>query len=404
MLAEVPDRYENVSPLGLPGTLRLHIGIVHTTPRTERYPRPGGRAMTKDPSTRLAWADGVRGFCVLAVVLSHFILWGLEPVVGSAAQVFWEKASGQLTPIRMPTLFVLSGFLMSSRVRAGLKDRRAVTSAVTSYYIYVVWLAVFGLVALAGIYTGVSSWGSFVSQLLLPRTILWFVLGLALWTLVLGALHRVHPALVLVMLGILSIASFWMPGQNGVDQYTRILQYGFFFGLGVYGKPILVQLAAGKLWLATAGALAAYLGVRMIMSAGSGDAVIESTLPIVRDTAAVAVTIVLIAILCRARWVRTPLVWVGRRTLPIYVMHPLLIWSLAGFSGWESIIGIPGMAWVGPLLGTLAISLVAVGLYTVMTRTPLRVLFGLPTSVKRWLNSDTGRRRQEREPEPTIQN
>jgi peptidoglycan/LPS O-acetylase OafA/YrhL len=196
------------------------------------------------------------------------------------------------------------------------------------------------------------------------------------------------------MLGLLSIASFWLPGQNGVDQYNRILQYGFFFGIGVYGKPILVRLAAGKLWLATAGALAVYLGLRALMSARSGDAIIESTLPIVRDTAAVSVTIVLIAILCRARWVRTPLVWVGRRTLPIYVMHPLLIWSLAGISGWESIMGIPGLAWVGPILGTLAISLVAVGLYTVMIRTPLRVLFELPASVKRWLGNDSGERRQ----------
>jgi hypothetical protein len=87
-------------------------------------------------------------------VFSYFIIWGLEPVAGSGAQIFWEKASGQLTPIRMPTLFVLSGFLMSSRVRAGFKDRRAVTSAATSYYLYIVWLAVFGLVSLAGLYTG----------------------------------------------------------------------------------------------------------------------------------------------------------------------------------------------------------------------------------------------------------
>jgi peptidoglycan/LPS O-acetylase OafA/YrhL len=358
--------------------------------------------MTQGQTTRLAWADGVRGFCVLAVVLSHVIAWGLEPAVGSAAQVFWDKASGQLTPIRMPTLFVLSGFLLSSRVRAGLADRRALTSAGTSYYIYVVWLALYGLLAMAGLYTGVSSVSSFVSQLLLPQTILWFVLGLAFWTLLLGALHRVHPALILVGLGILSIASFWMPGQNGLDQYTRILQYGFFFGLGVYGKSGFGRLASGKLWLASAGALVLYLVVRLLMSVGQDVLVLEGPLTLFRDAGAVVVTIVVVALLCRGRWVRTPLVWVGRRTLPIYVMHPIVILCLARIAGWDSFIGIPGMAWTVPIFGTLVISLVAVFIHSLMRRTPLRVLFELPPALKRWLSSSAGDRRQEPAPRSEI--
>jgi peptidoglycan/LPS O-acetylase OafA/YrhL len=348
--------------------------------------------MTQSPVPRLVWADGVRGFCVIAVVLSHFIGWGLEPVRGSAADVFWETASGQLTPIRMPALFVLSGFLMSSRVKAGFSDRRAVTSAATSYYLYVVWLTLFGLISFVGLATGVSSWSDFLLQLLVPKTILWFVLALALWTVVLAALHRVPPAVLLTLLGMLSVASYWLPGQTGVDHYARILEYGFFFGLGVFGKPVLVFLAEGRHWFAAAGALAVYLGARAVMSAGSGDAVVEGTLPIVRDTAAVVVVIVVIATLCRASWVRAPLVWVGRRTLPIYVMHPLLIWALARTPGWESAIGIPGMAVVGPILATVAISLVAVGLYLVMIRTPLRALFELPSFVKRWLDPGSATR------------
>jgi peptidoglycan/LPS O-acetylase OafA/YrhL len=348
--------------------------------------------MTQSPVPRLAWADGVRGFCVIAVVLSHFIGWGLEPVRGSAADVFWETASGQLTPIRMPALFVLSGFLMSSRVKAGFADRRAVTSAVTSYYLYVVWLSLFGLISVAGLATGVAGWRDFLIQLLVPKTILWFVLGLALWTVVLTALHRVPPAVLLTLLGTLSVASYWLPGQAGVDHYARILEYGFFFGLGVFGKPVLVFLAEGRRWFATAAALAVYLGARVVMSARSGDAVVEGTVPIVRDTAAVVVVIVVIATLCRASWVRAPLVWVGRRTLPIYVMHPLLIWFLARLPGWESVIGSPGMAVVGPILATVAISLVAVGIHLVMIRTRLRALFELPPVVKRWLDPGSGAR------------
>jgi peptidoglycan/LPS O-acetylase OafA/YrhL len=352
--------------------------------------------MTQSQQTsRLFWADGVRGFCVLAVVLSHVIAWGLEPAVGSAAQVFWEKASGQLTPIRMPTLFVLSGFLLSSRVRAGLTDRRALTSVATSYYLYVVWLALFGLLAMAGLFTGVSSLGSFAVQLFLPQTILWFVLALALWTLILAVLHKANPVLMLVALAMLSIATFWMPGQNGLDQYTRILQYGFFFGLGVYGKVHLARLAAGKLWLSSTCALLVYLGVRLLMSAMSDDLVPEATLTIVRDTAAVVVTIVVIAMLCRVPGLRTPFVWVGRRTLPIYVMHPIVILCLAKLAGWEKFIGIPGMAWVVPILGTLCISLVAVGLHSLMMRTPLQVLFVLPPRVKRWLSRTSTRRNEE---------
>jgi peptidoglycan/LPS O-acetylase OafA/YrhL len=341
--------------------------------------------MTKNPTPRLPWADAVRGFCVLAVVLSHFIGWGLEPVAGTGAESFWEKASGQLTPIRMPTLFVLSGFLLSSRVRAGFTDRRALTSAATSYYLYVVWLALFGLIAAAGVFTGVSGVTGFVSQLLLPRTILWFVLGLAFWTLLLAALHRVHPAAILIALGALSIASFWLPGQNGIDHYERILQYGFFFGLGVYGKPVLSLLAGGKLWRVTAGAVLGYIVARMVMSAASDDAIVTSTLTIVRDTAAVVVAIVAIAAICRLPWARVPLVWVGRRTLPIYVMHAPMIAALTGLAGWDAVVSTPGVAWAAPLVGTVVISAIAVAVHAVLTRSPLRALFELPSGLKRRL-------------------
>jgi uncharacterized membrane protein YcfT len=333
----------------------------------------------------LPWADAVRGFCVLAVVLSHFIGWGLEPVSGSGAESFWEKASGQLTPIRMPTLFVLSGFLLSSRVRAGFTDRRSLTSAATSYYLYVVWLALFGLIAAAGVFTGVTGLSGFLSQLVLPRTILWFVLGLAAWTLVLAALHRVHPAVILIALGLLSIASFWLPAQNGIDHYVRILQYGFFFGLGVYGKPLLTQLASGKLWRVSAGAVVGYLVARLIMSAASDVVLVQATLTIVRDTAAAMLAIVAIAAICRLRWARVPLVWVGRRTLPIYVMHAPMIGALTGLAGWDTLIGTSSVAWIAPLIGTFVISAVAVGIHSVLSRTPLRILFELPPGLKRRL-------------------
>jgi uncharacterized membrane protein YcfT len=322
-------------------------------------------------------------------VIGHFTGWGLEPVSGTEAETFWEKASGQLTPIRMPTLFVLSGFLLSSRVRTGFTDRRALTSAATSYYLYVVWLALFGLIAAVGVFTGVTGPAGFVSQLLLPRTILWFVLGLAAWTIVLAALRRLHPAVILVALGALSIASFWLPGQDGVDHYARILQYGFFLGLGVYGKPVLGQLVSGKLWHLSGAAVVGYLVTRMLMSAASDDAIVTSTLTIVRDTAAVVVAIVAIAAICRLRWARVPLVWVGRRTLPIYVMHAPMIGALTGLAGWDAVVGIPGVAWAAPLISTVVISAIAVGVHAVLTRTPLRVLFELPSGLKRRLGGRT---------------
>jgi peptidoglycan/LPS O-acetylase OafA/YrhL len=330
--------------------------------------------------------DAVRGVCVLAVVFGHFVGWGLEPVSGTGAETFWEKSSGQLTPIRMPTLFVLSGFLLSSRVRAGFTDRRAFMAAATSYYLYVVWLAVFGLIAAVGVHSGVDGISGFASQLLLPRTVLWFVLGLATWTIVLAALRRVHPMVILIPLGMLSIASFWLPGENGVDHYVRVLQYGFFFGLGVYGKPILRKLVSGNLRRVSAVALAGYVVTRVIMSAGSDVDVVEATLTIVRDTAAAVVAIVAIAAICHLRWARVPLVWVGCRTLPIYVMHGPMIAALTDLTGWGFVVGTRGVAWAAPLVGTVVISAVAVGAHAVLSRTPLRILFELPIGMKRRLN------------------
>jgi len=343
-------------------------------------------------ATRLAWVDAARGFCVLAVVLSHFVGWGMEPINGTTAQVLWEKASGQLTPIRMPTLFVLSGFLLSTRVRAGFADRRTLASAASSYYLYVVWLALFALGTVAGLSTGVAGWNDFVAQLVLPRTILWFVLGLALWTLILGAMHKVHPAVMLVALAVLSVASFWLPGQNGLDHYARVAQYGFFFGVGVYGKPLLRRLAAGRLWLVTGGAVVVYLGIRVVMSAASDVYAVEAVFSIVRDSAAALITIVVIAVLCRARWLRVPLVWIGRRTLPVYVMHPLIISLVLKESDWDNLLLVPGAAYVAPILLTLVISLAAIALHWVLMRTPLRALFELPPAVKRWFGTSAAER------------
>jgi uncharacterized membrane protein YcfT len=345
--------------------------------------RPGASPITHPFTERLAWVDAVRGSCVLAVVLGHFVVWGLDPASGTAASTTWEKVSGQLTPIRMPSLFMLSGFLMSSRVRAGFSDRRSLTSAASSYYLYVVWLAIFGVFSAAGVSAGVQGVSGIASQLVLPRTVLWFILGLAVWTLMLTALHRVHAAAILVALGVLSISSIWLPGQDGVDHYARILQYGFFFGLGVYGKSVLAQLASGKRWRLSAGICAGYLVVRVLMSVASVDALITATLTITRDTTAGVVAIVAIATICRLRWARVPLGWVGRRTLPIYVMHAPMIWALTGLAGWDTVVNAPGVAWATPLIGTVVISAVAVGIHAVLSRTPLRVLFELPSGMKR---------------------
>jgi uncharacterized membrane protein YcfT len=335
------------------------------------------------PKPRIMWMDAARGLCVIAIVLMHFIIWAYRPNVGESIDVsIWNKFNGLFGAFRLPVLFAISGLLVSDRIRAGWGDRRNAVRVASSYYLYVVWLCIYGFISMflpSDIPGQISSVESLIRQLLLPRTILWFILALAVYVIVLTSLKRVPPAIVLTGLALLSILSIYLPGSNGGDLYLRVVYYAFFFAVGIYLRPALLYFATAGLWWKAVGAGFIFLVMRWAGPALADDALTRMAIRFVRDGAAVFAGIAIVAMICRATPVGSALASIGRNTLPIFVLQMPILWLIVSIPALSDALAVPALRSVAPLVGTTFIVLVSLGLHALMMRTPLRHLFKLPT-------------------------
>lgn len=337
---------------------------------------------------RFAWVDSVRGTCILAVVLLHFSLAGFYPYVWNTTTAdAWVFVNGVLTAVRMPTLFAISGFLLSSRIRAGWRDPRTRFSALHAYYLYVIWLFIYALVSPwfatgARPLTDAAGWTSLLEQLVNPHTMLWFVLGLAFWSAVLATMHRLPAWVVLTTLLVVTFLSFTIEWTSSLDFYIRILRYGFYFGIGIYLRPVMERLINDRVWLTSLVSLAVFLALRFLGPLQQSFDLPFNVVAPLRDLAAVGVAMGIIAVVTKhVTPLRRALTWIGSRTLPIYVLHSLVIWMLVKIPGWGFGMSLPIHRYVAPALWTVIVALICIGLYNLAMFTPLRLLFDMP---QRW--------------------
>lgn len=345
---------------------------------------------------RIAWIDATRAICVLGVVLMHTVLTLQSAGVEIAP---WRWFVDEMGPFRISALSMLSGLLLSRRIREGWSSLAARSSVALSVWLYVVWLLLFTLFATgvgSFIWTGplgggttAEAWQAFASQLLLPRTVLWYVLALAIWTALLTTLHRADPALVLCLLFVLSLSAPFLPALEGSDQYVNVCRYAFFFALGVYGAPRLRAWIAShpeRVLLGGVAGFAALRGLELVVSTETIDIAVTPA----RDTAAALALLAAIVFVCRIRPLERGLAWVGRRTLPIYVVHGLALEALILFPAtWAPFLHEHAVArWTGPLVATLAIAAFAIALHTLALLTPARVLFTLPDPLVRLIRKE----------------
>lgn len=342
-----------------------------------------------DVRTRIRWVDAARALCVLAVVVMHTTISLLVVVEHTQVDVVWRQIVDAMTPFRMPALSLLSGMLLSRRIRAGWGDRSARASVALSYWLYAVWLLAFLAV---GVVLGYSLWlgplgagtaldglRAFADQLVLPKTVLWYVVALAVWTAVLTALHRAQPAAVLIVLAVLSVTSFSLPG-DGSDQYRNVIRYFVFFAVGVYFATTIRDRISARPWSSGAVALGVFAGTWMLTTIGSRDEV-DNVLTVPRDISGAIIVMVLAVALTKIPGAGRLLTWVGRRTLPIYVMHALLLDLLTMYPGWWiHALDDEFVHTIAPIVITFGVAAVAVGFHTLVIRTPARVIFALPAS------------------------
>jgi uncharacterized membrane protein YcfT len=345
------------------------------------------------PATaRLAWVDATRGYCVAAVVLFHTVLWyvgGLEAPLHPAAGSVWGAVNTVLGSVRMPMLLAVSGLVLSRQVREGLHRSTTVFRGVNNYYLYVVWLAVY-----AGFYAllqqeylrhRVDGWEVLV-QLVVPGTTLWYLYALALYVPLLALARRLPPWLVLAALVALST---WAHAARAPGQmWVKIPELFVFFAVGVYGASAIRRLA-GRAGLRTIGATALVAVGVTALGRFAGSELADAALFVARGVAFMAFTVTVVAVAVRWAPVRGLGVALGRRTLVVYVMHPLLIALLmiwtheAGGDVMGRVVASGAAAMALPLVVTAAVVAASIGVQLLAERGGLSFLFEMPGAWRR---------------------
>lgn len=278
------------------------------------------------PAARLRWPDVARGGAMMLVVLAHT----LQLLGAYGWSLGWlDTANVYLTAIRMPLFFVIAGMLAASGLRRPWPQlwRRRLLLLV---YVYVLWMAVrtvwFSVVPWP--LGDLPPWLSFLLLPVWPTTGLWFLYALVLYTLVAKLAQRLPAGVLLVPAAILSVLAAYDLVPTGDNPVWRsIALYLLFFALGARGAGLWRALAERtRAWWAVPALIvvpAAFAAFSAVPSAATGAA------RVLLSTVCVAACIVLATVLARVPVLSAPFVAVGRRTLPIYVMHTLLLAAAA---------------------------------------------------------------------------
>lgn len=354
-----------------------------TTPQGGTHPAP---------SSRLAWIDMARGFCVVAVVLLHVGLFHVFPLAPDShgrplARAWVLFNTAVLADLRMPLLLLLSGYLARTKIREGLSYARTRIAIATNLHLYLVWTLVFfalGVLFYPSVdpppYEGRSPVGLVVS-LLHPQTgPLWFVYVLFVSLAVLAATRRLPVPLVLA--GFLAVG--WIVVALTHD--TAGLPRAIFYATGALLGERLIALTDSH--LVTVLALLTYGG----LMAGIENVDPARTYPVIvlAGLCAAVAFLAIAKILARVSFLRVPGAWIGRRTLGVYVLH----WPFVAALTW---LGMAHPDWfrpwlqsqaadvVYPVVATALVIVLCMATEKLLKAVGLGVLFDPPESVKRRL-------------------
>jgi uncharacterized membrane protein YcfT len=323
----------------------------------------------RDTTSRLPWVDTARGAAIVLVITHHAVLFTTSEGLGHPG---WTALNETLRLLRMPLFFFLSGMLAVRAVQRPWADllRRRVTS---DLWVYLLWasaaFAAFTLLPYArdDLPTGVSGW--LLDTLLLPGNGAWYLLALALY-LVAGRLTRSVPTRVLLPAAAVVAAAFG-PGQlvRYSFVWSDVLTLFVFFAAGLRLRDLALGLTdrvPGPFAVATA---ATATGALALTVTGLGLTQVPGVRLLVGTTA--VATGCAVAVRLAPTLGGRALADVGRRTLPVYVTHEIvlavLVLALAPAAG----TGLAGpLSLVAPALLVAAALAVCLPLRTPLARVP----------------------------------
>ena len=282
------------------------------------------------PAPRLHWIDLAKACAVVLVVIYH-VGAGLEMVIpngtGSASD-FWAEVNRIALPLRMPLFFLVAGMLahtaVSRRWSAVVRPR-----IFALLWPYVLWTVAFACVAGAAyrpddpIAFGIER----LKGLPFARAGYWFLLVLAVFFVAAKLLQRWAP-LALTLALLVSVAAPWLEAQVFPSMHwlviygiTKVARYAFWYLLGCYGFREVSRLSHVNPLLLIAGGGAAFGALTWLATSAS----LAAELSFALSAAGVIAMIGVSAWGVRFETVRRTSRYLASRTLPIYLIHPLLI-------------------------------------------------------------------------------
>ncbi len=330
---------------------------------------------------RLLWPDLAKGLCILLVVLHHTVTkhyLGLVPAQIQWIADGWVGLSHLLKPLRMPLFFVIAGlFASSALVRPW---REVARRMISPYYLYVVWLVVLAVIFAVERTLPMNRTQDLVElavDLVLASTAMWFLYALAVYFLLAKLLLPLPVAWVLVPAAVLTASASALP--FGEVNRVSVFVHFTYFVLGSRCPDLVWTLARTprrRLLPALALGYVALATLLTVVGASSGIRLLLLS--------AIGVPAGLVAAVILSGWddVARPLSWLGRRTLPIYVLHVPLLGllhhlpvSFTSATGWTAAV----LALAYPLLATVGIAVGCLLVNRALVWAGLGSLFELPT-------------------------
>lgn len=274
-------------------------------------------------TSRYAWADAAKGCLILFVVAWHIIMknylqmyWDLPLPLPA----LWGLAGNLMWQMMMPLFLLLSGFFAGGALTRPWPEV-ARTRVARFGYLYLLWT----LIHMATMWpfrdfdTLVPrSVGQFVQYLTISPPNTWYLYALAGYFLVAKTLSPLPPWLQIGAAAVLSVSvsAGWIPleGNRG-----SLLGSFVYFLVGLHLRPQITKLVERSGWVLastlTGGFLAAFAAMSVIGARRVPGVWVAVTVAGV--TAGLAVS----PVLARLPAIGRSLVWLGQRTLPIYVIH-----------------------------------------------------------------------------------
>lgn len=316
---------------------------------------------------RLAWADVARGVAMILVVFAHAVQ--LLDAYGWQLG-FFDTVNRYLTAVRMPLFFLISGIFAARAVQRSWRGLFATRLALL-IYIYLLWMLVravwFSFVPWP--LTDTPPWLALVLAPVWPTNGLWFLFALIVYIVIAKATSRLPAWLVLVPFAVVSVlAAVDLIPTGGNPVWRSVLLYAFFFLLGLRGTAIWRRVAAAANPVTAVIALVAIPAAMLLFSVLPGALVGIGRVAL--SLVCVAASITVASVFSRWRAGSRPFVYVGRRTLAIYVVHAMLLALLVAVIPVDAVpaviaivalttigvlVPLALLAWLGPLGGVFTL-------------------------------------------------